>query len=61
MIRAILDTNILVSGFASFKHPNRAPAQLLHVWQAGLFELVVSEHILSELEKTFHDPYFQRN
>ncbi len=59
MIKAILDTNILASGFVSFNHPNRAPAQILHAWRDGLFELIVSEHILNELEKTFQDPYFQ--
>lgn len=60
MITAFLDTNILASGFASFKHPGRAPAQILHAWRAGLFELVISEDILIELEETLHDPYFQR-
>lgn len=60
MIKALLDTNVLVSGFASFKHPSRTPAQLLHAWRAGMFELCISEHILAELKKTFEGRYFKR-
>ncbi len=55
MIKALLDTNVLVSGFASFKHPDRAPAQILHAWRAGLFELVISEDVLIEIKKTLQD------
>ncbi len=59
MVKALLDTNVLASGLASFKHPNRTPAQLLHAWRAGLFELCISEHILIELKETLNKPYFK--
>lgn len=59
VIKALLDTNILVSGFASFKHPKRPPAQILHSWRNGLFELIISEDILVEVRETLRDPYFQ--
>lgn len=59
MIKALLDTNILVSGFVSFKHPERPPAQILHAFRAGLFELVISEDILEEVQETLKDPYFK--
>lgn len=59
MFKAFLDTNVLASGLASFKHPNRTPAQLLHAWRAGLFELCISEHILIELKATLYKPYFK--
>lgn len=59
VIKALLDTNIIVSGFASFKHPERPPAQILHAFKAGLFELVISEEILIEVKKTFQDSYFR--
>lgn len=59
MIKAFLDTNVLASGFASFKHPERAPAQILHAWRSGLFELYISGNVLSEFKKTLNDPYFQ--
>lgn len=60
MIKALFDTNVLVSGFASFKHPTRAPAQLLHAWRAGFFELCISEHIVAEVKKTLDVNYFRR-
>lgn len=59
MVKALLDTNVLASGLASFKHPNRKPAQLLHAWRAGLFELCISEHVLIELKGTLNKPYFK--
>lgn len=59
MVKALLDTNVLVSGLASFKHLNRTPAQLLHAWRAGLFELYISEHILIELRATLNKSYFK--
>lgn len=58
MIKALFDTNVLVSGFASFKHPTRPPAQLLHLWQAGFFELCTSEYIIAEFTRTLQRPYF---
>ncbi len=60
MIKALFDKNVLVSGFASFKHPTRAPAQLLHLWQADFFELCISEHIITEGKKTLDINYFKR-
>lgn len=59
-MRVVLDTNVIVSGFVSFKHPNKPPTQLLRAWRAGLFELCISKHILAEVEETFSDPYFKK-
>src|SRR5258708_609922 len=61
MIKVLLDTNILVSGFASFNHPDRPPAQILHEWRNGKFQLILSEHILSEVERTLNTPYFRKH
>lgn len=57
MITAVFDTNVLASGFV-----NKAgtPGQLILLWTYGTFELVVSEHILSELEATFETPCFRK-
>ena len=60
MIRAVLDTNVLASGFVEFAKAERAPAQLLRLWQEQRFALVVSTEILTELLNTFADPYFRR-
>lgn len=57
MITAVLDTNVLASGFV-----NQAgtPGQILLHWTYEAFTLVVSEHILVELARTFDAPYFRR-
>lgn len=57
MIRAVLDTNVLLSGFVSSAG---APARLLDAWRAGVFELVLSEHILEEFRRNLDQPYFRR-
>lgn len=46
MKRAVLDTNVLVSGLIS---PHGAPAQLIGAWRQKQFELILSPAILGEL------------
>ncbi|HHW19238.1 MAG TPA: putative toxin-antitoxin system toxin component, PIN family [Firmicutes bacterium] len=46
MLRAVLDTNVLVSGLIS---PSGIPAQLISAWREKKFELVISPAILQEL------------
>lgn len=57
MITAVLDTNVLASGFASH---TGTPGQILVLWTYGAFDLIVAEPILLELAHTFQSPYFQR-
>jgi putative PIN family toxin of toxin-antitoxin system len=57
VIRAVLDTNVLASGFAS---PLGTTGQLLQAWSKRQFELLYSEQILLELARTFEQPYFAR-
>lgn len=52
-MRAVLDPNVLVSALLSRRG---APAQVLERWLAGEFELVVSEALLAELERTLAYP-----
>ncbi len=59
MIKAVLDTNVLASGFVR-SNPLAAPVRLLDAWRAGAYTLVVSEHILEELARTLQEPYFRR-
>ncbi len=56
MTTAVLDTNVLASGFV---RPEPPPGRLLAAWRAARFTLVVSEHILDELGRTFDEPYFR--
>ena len=60
MIVAVLDTNVLASGFVGEDKPESSPGELIRRWRTGSFILVVSEHILTELASTFTDPYFTR-
>ena len=55
----VCDTNVLVSGFRDFAHPERAPGKILRLWSQGLFELILSPHLLSEVTATFRNPYFR--
>ena len=58
MIRAVLDANVLVSAFPGLRNPASTPGELLRRWRRGEYELVVSEHILAELVRTYRKPYF---
>ncbi len=55
MIRAVLDTNVLVSGFVNRLGPS---GQILLIWEAAGFTLIVSEEILIELDDVLNRPYF---
>lgn len=57
MIVVTIDTNLLASGFVD---PEPPPGQVLVAWRRGLLLLLISEHILSELTRTFQQPYFAR-
>ena len=48
-MRFVLDANVFVSGLLS---RTGAPARLLERWLDGSFELIVSEQLLDELERT---------
>jgi uncharacterized protein len=56
-VRAVLDPNVLVSAVLSRAG---APAQILARWLAGDFELVVSELLLTELERVFAYPKLRK-
>ena len=56
-MRAVLDANVIVSALLS---PGGAPAHILSRWLAGEFELVLSEGLLAELERTFAYPKLRR-
>lgn len=58
MIVAMLDTNVLASGFIGLNKPDSAPGALLRRWREGQFALVVSDPILVELARVFTYPYF---
>jgi uncharacterized protein len=56
-LRAVLDANVLVSALLS---RGGAPAALVERWLLGEFELVVSELLLAEVERTLAAPKLSR-
>ena len=56
MPKAVLDTNILISGFIT---PRGTPAKLLQAWRAERFDLVTSPPILVELYEALCRPKIQ--
>lgn len=56
-MRALLDANVLIAGLLS---QTGSPARLLGKWLEGDFELVISERLLDELEKTLARPRLRR-
>lgn len=55
MIRAVLDCNVLVSGFP---RPGSIPRRILEQWARNQFELILSDHILSEVADAWNKTYF---
>ena len=60
MIRATVDTNVLASGIAR-RNPASAVVQIVDRWRAGHFDLIISDHIVTELAHTLAEPYFRRH
>jgi len=56
VIRAVLDVNVIVSGFSA---PAGGPAEVVAAWSVGNFELVISEHIYRGAIRTWSTPYFR--
>lgn len=57
-LRAVIDTNVLVSGLFS---ESGSIAELMDLWTDEAFELVTSEEIIEELYRTLHKPSVQKH
>lgn len=53
MIRAVVDTNVLVSALIS---PHSVSAQVLNLWRDDAFLLLTSDPILTEVERVLTHP-----
>ena len=51
--RAVIDTNVLISGLII---PKGNPFQVLRLWQAKKFELLVSPNLIAETSEVFRRP-----
>ena len=61
MIKAVLDTNILVSGIVGFTSPDNTPGEILNLWYKKHFVLVTSEPLIQEVLRTLRKPYFEKH
>ena len=59
MIPVLLDTNVLAGGIVGANlNWQTPPAQIRQRWFLGQFELLISEHVLTELVRVFERPWF---
>lgn len=52
-MKVVLDANVLVSATIS---PRGAPRRIIDLWREEAFELLISEVILTEIERVLHYP-----
>lgn len=57
MIKAVVDPGVLIAGLISSAG---VPANIIRAWQRGVFEMVVSDHLLDELATTLLRSKFRR-
>lgn len=53
MTRAVVDTNVIMSGVIA---PHGAPRRILEAWHAGQFTMVTSEDIIAEVTHVLRYP-----
>jgi putative PIN family toxin of toxin-antitoxin system len=58
VIRATLDVNVLASAFPV---TTGTPAELIARWANQEFELILSDHIMRGLQRTWQKPYYRLN
>jgi putative PIN family toxin of toxin-antitoxin system len=57
MIRAVLDTNVLVSSILS---PGAVPGRIVRAWEAHAFELCPSDLLFLEVVEVMRRPHIQK-
>src|SRR5207253_2561870 len=60
VITAVLDANVLLSGFVGVFIPTSTPGQILFAWLAGGFQVVLSDPLFDEVTRNIVKPYFRR-
>ena len=56
MIAAVLDVNVIVSGFPARRG---APAEVIDRWLTSEFRVIMSEHILNGVIRAWDNPWFR--
>ncbi len=52
-MHVVVDTNVLISRYLA---PNSRPAEVLALWERGVFDLVVSKEIGAEYDRVLREP-----
>jgi putative PIN family toxin of toxin-antitoxin system len=60
VIRATIDTNVLVPAIRRVGQIQGSRAPIIQAWRDQLYELVISEYILEEVQNVLASPYFSR-
>jgi putative PIN family toxin of toxin-antitoxin system len=58
VIGAVLDANAFASGALRYNVLTSPPAAILRAWLRGSFELITSDPMVAEIERTLAQPYF---
>jgi putative PIN family toxin of toxin-antitoxin system len=61
VIRATIDTSVLAPAIRRANQTGYALAPILQAWRAGIYDLIVSAHLLDELQRTLATPYISRH
>jgi predicted nucleic acid-binding protein len=56
MTIVVLDANVLAPGFVG---TTSVSVRLINLWQSGGYDLVISDHLLGELSRTYTNSYFR--
>jgi putative PIN family toxin of toxin-antitoxin system len=56
VIRVVFDANVIASGFPAKSGPLKL---VINLWTGGKLDLVISQHILEEVEKTWQKRYWR--
>jgi len=57
MLRAVVDTNVVISGTIQKSGP---PYRIMNAWREGSFVLVTSEALIEETERVLHYPRIRK-
>jgi len=60
-MRAVLDTNIFVSGMLGLHPSESTPGEVLRCWRRDRFIRIASLPIVREIERTLAEPYFRQH
>lgn len=61
MISAVLDANTITSGILGYRNPDSIPGEIIRLWRKGIFTLITSSHIRSEVKAVLQKSFFKKH